>query len=465
MGEFFYDPLGFVNYVFPWGVAGTELEEYDGPDEWQVALLEGIGQRLRRDPEAQIFDATASGHGIGKSALTSFLILWAMSTRPHLNGVITANTKNQLDTKTWRELALWHKRAINAHWFKWSATKFVHVDSPETWFVAAVPNTEHNSEAFAGLHARYVLVVFDEASAIPDKIWEVTLGAMTTPGAIWAVMGNPTQNTGAFRECFGKQKHRWVNRRIDSRTAKMADKKYLDQLIEDYGMDSDLVRVRVLGEFPKAADTQFIPVDLVENAMRRKLEPRDWVNYPVLIGVDVARFGSDQSVIIRRQGPKVWEPKTYRQIDLMELAARVAEEAREHAPSAILVDETGMGGGVVDRLRELNFPVTGINFGATAVDPNTYSNQRAEIWGQLKLWLKDPVDIPNLTALRDDLIGIEYGYDNRMRIQLERKDRMRDRGLASPDLGDALALTFAQFHRASKISERRTVAPQQFGSF
>ena len=127
-----------------------------------------------------------------------------MSTRPHLSGVVTANTMSQLSTKTWRELALWYKRLINRHWFKWSATKFWHVEHPETWAVHATPNSEHNSEAFAGLHAKYVLMIFDEASAIPDKIWEVAEGALTDSDTeiIWLAFGNPTRSTGRFRECF-----------------------------------------------------------------------------------------------------------------------------------------------------------------------------------------------------------------------------------------------------------------------
>lgn len=464
IGSCFYSPERYVHLAFRWGEG--DLEGQDGPDQWQLDLLRAITAAFAGDPDAVIQDATASGHGIGKSAVTAWLILWAMSTRPHLSGVVTANTGNQLTTKTWRELALWHKRSINSHWFEWSATRFYQVDNPETWFVAAIPNTEHNSEAFAGLHAKYVLVIYDEASAIPDPIWEVTMGAMTTPGAMWFVFGNPTRNTGRFRECFGSQKHRWTTRTVDARTAKMTNKVYLDQVISDYGIDSDLVRVRVLGLFPKASDMQFIPVDIVEAAMVRTLEPREWHHYPRVLGVDVARFGSDQSVIICRQGLKAFEPKTYRQIDLMELAARVVEEFHERQATAVIVDETGLGGGVVDRLKQLEIPVVGVNFGSTAVDSSTYANKRSEIWGELRQWLKQPVDIPNDADLRNELIGPEYGYDNQMRIQLERKDRMRDRGLSSPDIADALALTFATYSIGpQRRADRRHVQPVRFGSF
>lgn len=465
LGQFIYDPVGFVMAAFPWGQPGTELERMSGPDDWQLELLADVGERLTADPSTRIRSAVRSGHGVGKSTVTAWIILWAMSTRPHLSGVVTANTGTQLATKTWRELALWHKRLINRDWFRWTATKFHHVDHPESWFTAAIPNTEHNSEAFAGLHSRYVLVIFDEASAIPDRIWEVTLGAMTTPGALWFVFGNPTRNTGAFRQCFGAQGHRWIQRRIDARDAKMADRAYLQELVEDYGIDNDLVRVRVLGEFPRASDTQFIPVHHVEAAQARSLEVREFAQYPKVIGVDVARFGTDSSVIVVRQGPKVFEPRVLEQIDTMQLAAHVADLARREQPTAIHVDETGLGAGVVDRLREVGLPVFGVNFGASPNDPRTFANKRSELWGALRDWLATPVQLPPGARLREELIGPEYGYDASMRIVLERKDSMRRRGLASPDIADAIACTFNTFtahHRPTRGALR--VLPKAFGS-
>ena len=272
MTEYYDDPVGFVWFAFDWGHG--ELADQTGPDDWQVEFLQSIGDKLKANPDINIREATASGHGIGKTACTAWLIIWAMSTRPHLSGVVTANTMSQLSTKTWRELALWYKRAINAHWFKWSATKFWHIKHPETWFTSAEPNTEHNSEAFAGRHAKYKLILFDEASAIPDKIFEVTEGAMTDPRSIWCIFGNPTKNTGKFKDCFGPDRYnpetgtgRWTTRHIDSRTAKMTNKTELGEWIKAYGIDSDFVRVRVLGFFPRLGAMQFIPTDAVDRAM------------------------------------------------------------------------------------------------------------------------------------------------------------------------------------------------------
>ena len=462
--RFVYDPLGFTYFAYPWGEPGTPLEEHTGPDAWQEDQLGLLGERLFFDPGEPIFDATASGHGVGKSAQTSWVINWAMSTRPHLNGVVTANTGPQLDTKTWRELAVWHKRLINAHWFKWTATRFFHVEHPETWYVAALKNNEHNAESFAGLHAKYVLVLYDEASAIPDPIWEVTMGAMTTPGAIWLVYGNPTRNSGQFRECF-RDGGLWHTRQIDSRTCRMTNKKLIARWIEMYGEDSDFVRIRVRGIFPRAASNQFISAEPVKQAMERVLDPRRFSPYTNILGVDVARFGDNESVIARRQGPKVHPLKAWVGLTPLELATKVADEARAlklaqpHTPVRICVDETGLGTGCVDRLRELrdqgqlDAEIVGVLVGVPATNARAYLNVRAELWGQMRDGLTRPdADLPHDPVLERQLVAMEYGLTPRHnQIQLANKDDLEE----SPDRADAVALTYAE------TAETRRVKPAQ----
>ena len=439
IAEFWNDPFGYVRYAFPWDEG--ELAGHEGPDEWQRDVLLAIGEAINSGNTEAFQAAIASGHGIGKGALSAWLVLWGMSVLPHLNGVVTANTKSQLETKTWRELAVWHKRAINKHWFEWTATKFYHVEHPETWFVAAIPWSEKNPEAFAGQHAKHVMVIYDEASAIADKIWEVSEGAMTTPGAMWFVFGNPTRNTGRFRECFGKFKHRWDTWQVDSRDCKMTDKRKLQDWVDDYGEDSDFVKVRVMGEFPSASSMQFISRDLVMEARER--EAQCFLHDPMILGVDVARFGDDQSVIAVRRGrdAQTFPWRKYRNLDTMQLAARVAEAVREFKPDAVFVDGGGVGGGVIDRLRQLSIDCIEVNFGSKA-DEGRYLNKRAEMWGRMKEWIVGAA-IPDENELMDDLVGVEYGYTMKNQIQLEKKEDMKKRGLASPDMADALALTFA----------------------
>ena len=447
IARLYFDPLGFVYFAFPWGEPGTLLADESGPDDWQADILSTLGKELREGAETDealreaVQIAVASGHGVGKTALVAWIILWFLSTRAHPNVVVTANTGVQLQTKTWRELAKWHKLAINGAWFEWTATKFYLKDSPETWFATATPWSVERSEAFAGTHEAHVLVIFDEASAVEDLIWEVVEGAMTTGECVWIAFGNPTRNTGRFRECWRRFRHRWITRRVDGRKAKMASSAQIEKWIEDYGEDSDFVRIRVRGVFPRAGSNQFIGEDIVYEARQRKAEGHE--NMPTVIGVDVARFGEDQSVILVRQGLAILAITRFRELGTMELAARVSEACDEYEPAAVFVDGVGVGAGVVDRLRQLGVDVTEVNGGATAADGQTYYNHRCEMWAGARAWLKDGGCLPDDQELADDLTAPEYGFDGRNRLQLERKDDMKSRGLPSPDAGDALALTFA----------------------
>lgn len=444
IASYYDNPLGFVYYVFPWGEDGGPLQEHDGPDTWQVDILEEIGNAIRsgKSMESALRIAVASGHGIGKSALVAWIIIWFLSTRPHPQVVVTANTQNQLSNKTWRELAKWHRMALNKSWFQWTATKFYLKEEPETWYASAIPWSEKNSEAFAGTHEEHVLIIFDEASAIADCIWEVSEGAMTTPGAMWICFGNPTRNTGRFHACFAEHSHRWILRNIDSRTAKMANKKQLDEWVQDYGEDSDFVRVRVRGVFPRAGSAQFISSETVEMARRYKAE--GYEGQPLIFGCDVARFGYNKSVLVKRRGRKVLALKKWVGLSTMEFATHIAREIMEDSPDAVFIDGAGVGGGVIDRLMELGFNVLEVQAGGSPEDGDRYVNKRIECWARMKKWLEKGAELPDDDDLARGLIGPEYFYNAQNKIQLERKEDMKERGLESPDEADALALTFAE---------------------
>jgi hypothetical protein len=471
IAEFYDDPLGFVYFAFPWGEAGTELHDQDGPDAWQIEMLTKLGEAVRArtaDVDGLMgayMAAVASGHGVGKSAGLSWVILWFMSCRVDPAIVVTANTAGQLSGKTWREIAKWLRLMIHGSWFQWTATKLYLKARPETHFAAAVPWSKERSEGFAGLHARHVLVIFDEGSAIDDSIWEVTEGAMTTSGAIWLVFGNPTKNTGRFRECWRRWRHRWDTLKVDSRTAKKANRGQIDKWIEDYGEDSDFARIRVRGEFPRSASTQLISGDLIETAQRMfkarfadrvkkalALGPGGLEGFqltdnrlsPLLMMVDVARFGADQSVIGLRQGNTFIVLAKYREMDTMQLAARVAEWINELQPDAIFVDGVGVGGGVVDALRALGYEIEDTNAGMKALNETKFFNRRAEMWWAVREWLAKGGMIPHDDKeLMDDLTTPEYGFSDRNnRVQLESKDDMKARGFPSPDTADCLAMSF-----------------------
>jgi hypothetical protein len=453
IGQFYDDPLGHVLFSYPWGRG--PLTGRKGPQAWQTDFLLEVGEEVR----ARGFDgvnaveplqmSTASGHGIGKSALTAWLIRWIMDTRPFSKGVVTANTGEQLRTKTWSELAKWHSMGITRAW--WVLTSgsgslsYYHRDYREQWRCDGQTSRDENSEAFAGLHAANAtpFYIFDEASGISDKIFEVREGGLTDGEPMTFDFGNPTRNTGRFfRHMEGDLRHRYIRRFIDSRTVEQTNKELFERWVHDFGEDSDFVRVRVRGMFPRAGSLQFIPGPLYDDNVM--LDVHVGPTAPVILGVDVARFGDDQSVIWTRQGrdAEAYPPQIYRGIDTMQLAAKVVELADARNADSVFIDGGGVGGGVVDRCRQLGLAVQEINFGAKATEPG-YANMRAQMWGRMRDALKDGVRLPLMPDLRTDLTGVEYGYNSRNDIQLEAKEEMKKRGLASPDLADALALTFA----------------------
>lgn len=447
LGSFRNKPYEFVLFAYQWGEG--ELEGMEGPDEWQKELLLEIERLLEtglNEQEAIRF-ATASGHGVGKTAMVAWIIHWFSTTRPNSQIVVTANTQSQLMTKTWRELAKWHRLAINRHWFKWTATAFMHVLYPETWRANAIPWSENNSEAFAGTHEMNgVLVIFDEASAITNSIWDVVEGAMTTPGAMWLAFGNPTRSNGKFYDCFTSMSHRWKTYKVDSRKAKACNQKEIAKWIDDYGEDSDFVRVRVRGEFPKQAINQFIPSDLVQESMRRSRPRREMYGHlRANIGVDVARYGSDVSVIAVRQGPIVDSViDRFYQLDTMTLAGKVLDKYRSYGSNAVVcVDGVGVGAGVVDRLRQLGVPCIDVQSAAKSFDVKQYANKRSELYGRLLNWLRADGCLPSDNEIADQFRAIEYQYNNRLQIQLMSKEDIRKETGGSPDVADAIVYTFA----------------------
>ena len=449
------DPLLFVKAVFPWG--SGELKEYK-IQKWQEDILLAVKEGLINVNQAlQI--AVSSGHGVGKSALASWIILWAVATKPNTKGIVTANTESQLKSKTWAELAKWHRLSIVESLFEVTKTA-IYSTNPKyekTWRIDGIPWSEHRPEAFAGLHNQNgrILIIFDEASAIPSIIWEVAEGAMTDKNTqiLFICFGNPTRSDGRFRECFGRFRHRWITKKIDSRTVDITDKKQIDKWIEDYGLDSDFVRIRVLGEFPESAGSScLIKKSDIDKAIERNINEDIYKDAPRILGVDIARFGDDKTVIARRQGLKLHNLKKYYQLDTMEAADAVIREIHDFSPDAVFLDIGGVGAGVYDRLKSLNYNVTGIDFAGKPERKDKYMNKRAEMWCLMADWLKHG-DIPEDSELKDDLAAPKYYFrgDN-AQILLEKKQDIKKRGLASPDCADALALTFAgSVYRSGKI--------------
>lgn len=466
MGRFFADPLGFVMYAYPWGTdAALQVVKLQapwdliynsefGPDVWACELLDRIGKQVKAndfngiDPVPAIREAIASGHGVGKSAITAWLTDWIMSTRPNAKGTVTANTAEQLASKTWAEIAKWTKKCITGHWFNVTtgkgAMRMVHKENPESWYCNAQTCREENSEAFAGQHAAdsTSFYIFDEASAVPDKIKEVSEGGLTDGEPMVFAFGNPTRNTGWFTDCFKRMKHRWGTRQIDSRSVQITNKTLLDQWITDYGIDSDFCKVRIRGMFPSMSARQFISLTDVDAAFGRPLRPEQYQWAPKILTVDPAWMGDDMLEIGMRQGLKFQILRTIPKNDNdLQVASIIAQLEDTHQADAVFID-FGFGTGIVSAGRTLKRNWQGVWFASDSADPGCV-NKRAEMWKAARDWLKEGGSIPEDHALYADLIGPEVVGRPDGKIQLESKKDMKRRGVPSPGKGDALALSFA----------------------
>lgn len=450
LAPYLHDPLGFVETQYPWGQG--ELIGQPGPRDWQAEILKQVGDHFT-NPETRFRVcrvSVSSGHGIGKSALMAMLTHWGITTMVDAQGVITANTETQLRTKTWPELHKWTNMLAVRDFFQLEGTTFRGRGRGATWRMDAIPWSEHNTESFQGLHnaGKRLVILMDESSAIHDKIFEVTEGALTDEDTeiLWVALGNPTRPTGRFFDCFSRLRHRWYTHQIDARDVPGTARAQQDEWIEDYGLDSDFVRVRVRGLFPRTGSNQLISSEIVTAAQGRDVAPK--ISDPLILGVDVARFGEDQSVIYSRKGKVAGVhggPWKYRELDNVTLAHRIAEKIRELKPQVVNVDGGGPGGGVVDILREWGYEVNEVWFGGAPFNKD-YANKRAEMWCAMRDWLDDGGAIPwSDKELANELSAQTYKYregkDNA--LVLTPKDIMKKDGLPSPDSADSLAVTWA----------------------
>lgn len=452
IGSFGVSPYDFVKYSFPWGKG--ELANHAGPEEWQKEILKEIQVKLESGligTYEAIQIAVSSGHGVGKSALVAWMILWSLSTFEDTKGVVTANTETQLKTKTWAELSKWYNLFIAKHWFEFTATAIYskYPGRDKTWRFDMIAWSEHKTEAFAGMHnkGKRIVVIFDESSAIPDKIWEVTEGALTDEGTqiLWLVFGNPTRNIGRFHSCFNILRHRWKHIQVDSREVSITNKEQINQWIADYGEDSDFVRVRVRGVFPRASEHQFISTDVVELARGKHLREDQFNFAAVIIGVDRAWSG-DETKIYLRQGLMSKRLATFNKgEDDFLVAGHLARYEDEYKADAVFID-FGYGTGLYSAGKQLGRNWQLVNFGSEPIE-RKYLNKRMEMWGLLKEWLIGGGSIIDDQDLVNDLVGPEV-YEvqtgaNAGRLKMESKEDMKARGIPSPDDADALALTFA----------------------
>lgn len=443
------DPVRWVQMAYDWGGSG-ELAAHSGPRIWQSDVLCDIRDHLSNPATRYqpLMVAVASGHGIGKSAEIGMIVNWALSTCEDCKVVITANTDTQLRTKTSPEVGKWQRMSLTSHWFDVQSTSVAARDSEhaKNWRADFVPWSEHNTEAFAGLHneGKRIVLIFDEASAIADKVWEVAEGALTDENTeiIWVAFGNPTRNAGRFRECFRRFKHRWIGRQIDSRTVEGTNKEQIAKWAADYGEESDFFKVRVRGLFPSMSARQFISEADVTAAYGLKLEPAKYSFAPKIITVDPAWEGDDEFVISMRQGLqfKVLEVFPKNDNDLI-MATKIAHHEDKEQADAVFID-AGYGTGIYSAGQGMGRDWVLVWFQSESADIGCL-NKRAEMWKSARDWLKAGGAIPADPMLRDELQAPEQVPRLDGKIQIESKKEMKARGVPSPNRADTLVLSFA----------------------
>lgn len=459
MSQYYADPLGFVRAAYPWNEPGGELEGQLGPDENQERFLYDLGKLVEDRgfkgtlPVMPILMTATSGHGTGKSVMGAWIADWILSTRPDSIGTVTAGTFTQLESRTWAAIQHWTKLCITGHWFLIQARAVHHRLRPKTWKIVAQTCKEENAQAFAGQHAATSTswYMFDEASLIPDKVWTVAQGGITDGEPMHFAWGQPEKNTGRFYEInFGSREERWNHRTLDSRNSRFPNKELIEQDIKDYGIDSDYCRVRILGLPPLADELQFIDQARILGARKRTVEAFD--DDPLIAGFDASGGGSAWNVIRFRRGldgdclPPIRIPGEQSR-DRSALLAKLAEIMRDDRPgykvAAMFVD-SAFGAPYVERLHVLGYDnVIEINFGGDSPDRHQY-NFRAFMWNQAKEWLPHGSIPQDDEKLALDLAGPGAHIRSDNRLVIESKQKMKDRGQASPDDGDAFVLTFAQ---------------------
>lgn len=391
-----------------------------------------------------------SGHGTGKSAFMAWCVLWFQSCYYPCKVPCTAPTGHQLSDILWAEIALWHRRMRErvpqlAAEFEWSSERFSMVSAPQESFAVARTSRPEKPEALQGFHSDNVLFLIDEASGVPEVVFQVAEGALSTDGAFVVMAANPTREEGYFYDSHHRMRDRWAALHWDGEESPLVSKQYIDDMRLKYGVDSPIYQVRVKGNFATAADG-VIPLSLCIDAQNRQVDRTPGAE--IRWGLDVARFGDDSTALAKRAGNVQLEPtREWYGKDTMQTVGilKMEYDAAKEKPSAILVDVIGIGAGVVDRGKEIGLPVVGVNVAESASADERYARLRDELWFAGREWLeRRDCKFVNDDALIGELTTAKYSILSNGKLKVEGKDEMKKRGVASPNRADAWLLTFAR---------------------
>ena len=442
--RYYNDPVLFVEEVLDPTIT-IDGVVHRGPDQYQREALEAVARGERRI-------AIRSGHGVGKTAVLSWIIIWHILTRMPQKALVTAPTSSQLFDALAAEVKHWIARLPKPvqDVLEVKSESIVHKHRPASSFISFGTSRAETPEALAGKHSDNMLLIADEASGVPNQVFEASLGSMSGHDATMILAGNPIRSTGFFYDAFNKPGMRddWYPIHISCENHPRVSQDFVKQVAATYGEKSNAYRVRVLGEFPLADDNTIIPFELVETARTRDVAP---LNVIPIWGLDCARFGSDRSALAKRKGNILQEPvKSWHGLDATELARVIKNEydavKLSDRPSFICVDSIGLGAGVADILRNMGLPVLDINVGESSSVKEKFRNLKAELWWEARDWFYQRNCSLQDGELAKELIAPLYKYTNTNKIQVESKDEMKKRGVLegkSPDLADAFILTFA----------------------
>lgn len=411
------------------------------PDEWQTEFLRAVA-----DPKIRRI-SVRSGHGVGKSTAVAMAAIWHIIWRTPSKAVMTAPTSAQLFDALFAEVKRLVKRLkppLN-DLLEVKADRIELKANRADTFISCRTSRAEQPEALAGVHSPHVLLIADEASGVPEAVFESAAGSMSGHSATTILTGNPTRNSGLFYETHHRLKDKWYTMHVSCVDSPRVSEDFVQEMKDRYGEGSPAYHVRVLGNFPPAEDDTVIPVELIDAAMHREVEVDEYTS--AVWGLDVARHGNDSSVLCKRHGPVVLPLRTWNNLDLMQLVSVVKAEydaALPHKrPVEIIVDSIGLGAGVLDRLRELGLPARGLNVSERPSSP-TYHNMRSELWFKAKEWLEGrDVQLPKDDKLFGELAAPRYSFTSGGKLLVESKDSMKKRGLKSPDRADAVCLSLA----------------------
>ena len=412
------------------------------PTQQQKELLQSIPKSIKEKKNISV----KAGHGVGKTFTEAGLIIWYLAVHYKGKVICTAPTQHQLYQVLWSELAKMNEKSLIRDLFEWTASKFALKDSHADWF--AVARSSSKPENMQGFHAEHMLILVDEASGVDEEILEAIEGATTDEGNIIMMFGNPTRLKGAFYDSFNTKNRFFTNITMSCLDSTNVSDKYPLQIEAKYGKDSDIYRVRVLGDFPQQEDDSIISLYQVEKAIERSLEEEEPIE--VEFGCDVARFGNDETTIYKRINNIITEEWISKENTTMEIVGHIVQLANDYEDSKIIIniDDTGVGGGVTDRLRELRTEgklpkqtlIHGVNNNKKAFDSKYYKNIITELWYKLKDVIKD-LDLPNDKTLVTQLSSRHYEMLSDGRLMVESKDKVKKKGSNSPDRADGVLLT------------------------